>query len=207
MVVISIRTRENRHGELIPVTTGEETVIQEAANDAELSAIRAYSALDSIWNQPGRGKTKRDNRKNSWRANATVIRWFGSDKLTNDEIRDTHRRLRKVREEFEDEMHFTIIREQTGRKSYRCDRYVGAYCSPGSSVKICPRFFILGPGLRQRRARLFIHELCHKNFQLRHHNGAIDHSSALQLALDNPRAARSNPENFAGFCDEYYSPT
>jgi hypothetical protein len=202
MAIVEVDARKNRDGDA-PITDAQRDIIQYAADDAEHSSTTALGVLNAVWNQPGTGRTRRQNRKDAWRANANIVRWFGSDKLTNDEIRDTRRRLRRVQEEFDDEVRFTIIQHQTGRKSFLCNNQAHAYCSPGTPVKVCPSFFL--EGNRQQRAKLLIHELSHKNGHV-HHDGATDSASALQLALDDPREARRNPENYAGFCDEYYRP-
>ena len=204
MAIVNIDARKNRQGDA-PITNTQREMIQLAADDAENAATIALGVLDAIWNQSGSGKTKRQNRKQAWSANAYVIRWFGSDDLSNDEIRDTRRRLRKIQEEFDDEVRFTIIQEQTGKKSYRCNNNVDAYCSPGTPVKVCLSFF--AAHMRRDRARLLIHELGHKNWHLVHHNGAAGSASAQQLAIDDSREARHNSENHAGFCNEYYTRT
>lgn len=203
MAEVDIDARKNRNGDS-PLTDAQRATIQDAADDAERMATTALSVLNAIWNQAGWGRRRRESRREAWRANANVIRWFGTDDLTNDEVRDTRRRLRKIQEEFDDEVRFDIIQHQTGSKSYLCNQNVDAYCSPGTPVKVCPSFFT--EGSRRERAMLLIHELSHKNGHV-HHDGATDSASAQQLAIDDPREARRNPENYAGFCGEYYTPT
>ena len=103
MAEVDLDVRKNANGEEVPLTSTEQDAIQDAANDAENASTIALGILNTIWNQPGSGKERRDSRKAAWRNNADVVRWFGSDKLTNDEIRDTRRRLRRIQEEFDDE--------------------------------------------------------------------------------------------------------
>lgn len=198
MATISIDVRRNRAGNR-PITDAQREAIQAAADEAERIAIEGLRILNQIWNQSGSGARRRRRRKSAWRANAVVVRWFGSDDLTNRQIRNTRRRMRRIREEFERNVRFTIVQHQTGRRSYRCNNNTAAYCSPGTPIKLCPSWFSMS---LQRRAETVIHELSHKNGHV-HHRGATDPASALRLALDHPRLARRNPENFEQYCGEY----
>lgn len=199
MAAVSISSRKNRAGNS-PISDSQREAVQQAADNAERMAIRGLRVLDEIWNQPGRGQTRRNRRRSAWRANPEVVRWFGDDDLTNTQIRDTRRRMKKIRDEFRSNVRFTIIHHQSGDQSFLCDTSTVAYCSPGTPIKVCPNWFDAD---QQRRAGIVIHELSHKNGHI-HHRGATDPASAQRLARENPRWARRNPENFEGFCGEYF---
>lgn len=199
MATVAIDARKNRDGQR-PITHAQREAIQTAADDAERIAIEGLHVLDQIWNQPGRGRRRRRRRKDAWRHNADLVRWFGGDELTNKQIRATRRRMRKIRDEFRKDVRFTIIQHQTGDRSYRCNVNRAAYCSPGTPIKLCPVWFSMSA---RHRAEILIHELSHKNGHV-HHRGATDAATALRLAREHPRLARRNPENFEQYCGEFY---
>lgn len=200
MATVNIRSRNNRDGVRPAITAAQQTAIQQAADDAERISIEGLEVLTQIWNQPGRGARRRRRRKSAWNNNPIVVRWFGSRKLTNRQIRRTRRRMERNRDEFRQTVRFAVIHHQSGGHSYRCDNETDAFCSPGTRIKLCPSWF---GGRRRQRAKLIIHELDHKNGHV-HHDQATDPDSARNLARDDPRSARRNPENYACFCDEYY---
>ena len=203
MAVISIDSRKNRDGDS-PLTAAQRTAIQTAADAAHRMASRALHHLSNMRRQSGGPRTRRRRRRAVWRGNPNIVRWFGNDHLSNDQMRSTQIRMRRIRAEFARTVKFDLIHHQSGDRSWRCDeegtRAVAAYCSPGTPIKLCPRFFELPA---RERAITIIHELSHKNGHT-DHQGAGDPESAQQLAVDDSRCARRNPENYAGFCGEYY---
>ena len=201
MAKVKIVTRNNRDGKVPPILPGQRKIIQETADDAERIAKEGYRVLCNIWDQSGHRAKKIRRRKSAWKANNTVVRWFGSRKASNLQIKRTRRRMGRIRDQFKVSLRFAIIQHQHGKKSFLCKKSQnrGAYTSPGTRIKLCPHFFTMG---RKDRARLLIHEICHLNGQI-HRRGATDYDSAKQLASEHPRAARRNPENYAQYCNEF----
>jgi hypothetical protein len=186
------------------LTLADRTAIQNAADNAELMAIEALGALSNMRSQRGTARQRKERRQQAWRSNANIVRWFGTDHLSNAQMKNTHRRIRRIRDHFTRTMKFDLIHHDSGFRSWLCRPNAVAYTSPGTPIKICPRFFTVDSLIQ---ARTIIHELAHKTGHTRHHHGAADPASALQLAQTNCRAARHNPENFGAFCAEYFGLT
>ena len=203
MAKVDIIARLNRDGKR-PITEEQRKLIQEAADEAERIAIEGLRILNEIWDQPGRFRRRRKRRKEAWKANEQVVKWFGSRMASIYQIRVTRRRMGAIRDEFKGTVKFAIVQHQHGFRSFRCKANAAAFCSPWLRIKICPGWFSYGinwPTPAFRAASL-IHELSHKKGQI-HKPGATT-DFALRLARKHPRLARSNPYNFQGFCREYY---
>lgn len=198
MASVDISARKDRNGNK-PITDEQRVMIQNATNEAYRKISGIQNDMKNIWNQSGRPRKKRRKRKNAWKNNRKIVTWFGAGGLTNYQIRRTRNRVNRIKEEFDNALRFKIIQHQTGRRSYLCNNDRTAYCSLGSSVKLCPVFF---SDTLARQSAVIIHELCHKN-GLIHRRHATDRGKALALAKSHPRSARKNPENYEQLSHEY----
>lgn len=204
MSKVDIIARLNRDGKR-PITDEQRRLIRQAADEAEKIAIAGLRTLNEIWDQPGGFRKRRKRRKEAWKADVLVVKWFGSRKASVYQIRVTRRRMRAIRDEFRGTVKFAIVQHQHGFRSFRCKApkaEVGAFCSPWLRIKLCPLWFDTS-ATSPLRAESLIHELSHKKGHI-HQRGATTADSALRLAQKHPRLARRNPSNYQGFCGEYY---
>jgi len=203
MAKVDIIARLNRDGKR-PITDEQRIQIQEAADAAERISIAGLQTLNEIWDQPGGFRKRRKRRKEAWKANELVVKWFGSRIVSVYQIRVTRRRMKAIRDEFRGTVKLAIIQHQHGFRSFRCKAKarVGAFSSPWLRIKLCPLWFDEETTVRVR-AEALIHELSHKKGHI-HQRRATTVDSALRLARNHPRLARRNPSNYQGFCGEYY---
>ena len=207
MVNVSIDARKNRSDES-PITQEQIDKIQKASDEAYAMVKKGANALENIYNQTGKRRKLRRKRRKAWNKNTRVKRWFGTGSLTTVQMKWTKERLVRLKRNLEGTVKFRIIQHQSGDRSWLCHDGSDpslAYCSGGSSIKLCPKFFIVSD---RKRAKNVVHELCHHIAMWHRRTGtggrATDRKSALKLAKDYPKRARKNPENYEHFCNEYY---
>jgi len=206
MVNVSIDARRNRNDES-PITQEQRDKIQKASNKAYVIVRKGYNVLDKILDQSGTLSERERKIREAWMNVTEVKRWFGTDYLSPYQINQINNRLGRLKNNLEGTVRFRIIQHQTGDRSWLCNADSVAYCSGGSSIKLCPSFFYDKITNERGRAITVVHELCH-------HVGLIDRrvegnkvygrDPAKELAINDPREARKNPSNLAYFCDEYY---
>ena len=173
-----------------------ETAIQAAHTNLVGRADRLWDELDIIFQQSGRGATLRRRRVQSWGLNPTFVRFLGA-RITNGEIIDVRRRLRKLSNKVKKGVTYVIVTTQTGRGSHWCIGTTTAYVIPmaeGPKIHLCPRWITQTAA---NQSAILVHEIMHKLGVFgRPHFGATNLTTAVSLAASSPKKARKSPENY-----------
>lgn len=170
--------------------------IRGADAKAEKLIGKVWKEIDKIYEKKGKDKDKK--RKDAWLKNERFKTWLGEEKVTNEEIKDVRRRVKKIKDKIEKGIKYVVIKEQTGKNSHGCDSKTDAYVwGPihGKKIYLCPGWFQKYG--RMERASILIHEIVHKLglFGQGHHK-AESYDEAKRLAKNNPKKARKSPENY-----------
>lgn len=181
------------------LTAADRTAINDAFTDALRMARRVVNQIDSVWNQSGRVRKRRERRRDAWSAHPSFPTWFGTSRK-HILIRRVRRRIHKL-ENWLDRGRIVALAHSSGDLGCRDGRNAYAVL-PRRPLKVhlCPPWFTWSAS---RRAAIIVHELVHE-LGFKHPKGATSETAARTLASRDSRKARRSPENFEHLYELYY---
>ncbi len=165
---------------------------------AEEIADTALDELEDIWS-----RNSTNAKKDAWNNLSEAVDFFGSKKLTKNQIKSTRNRMRRIHTRIRNKaLKITIKRQQDAPRNSTLATNHGSLISPNKFVIYTSAFRRSDKSL----ALTIIHELFH-DLHIDHKvkdNGrrvtAYGSRLAKKLAKKHPKIARRNPENYEQFC-------
>lgn len=182
------------------LTAADRSAITNAFNDALRMAQRVENEINSVWNQSGRVRKRRERRRNAWSSHPNFPRWFGSSRK-HILIRRVRRRIIKLKN-WLNRGRIVVLAHGDGERGCRVAGRNAFAMFPRRPLKVhlCPPWFGWGAS---RKAAILVHELVHE-LGFTHPEDTTSESAALTLASSDSRKARRSPENFEHLYELYY---
>ena len=140
------------------------------------------------------------NKKSAWKNDSVIVRFFGDDHVTRGQMMLTRKRIRRADRRVNKRLYIRLRSQSKASSANTLGRNTGGILTP-RTFQLYPKWFELD---QRRAAGTIIHELFHDWHGDHEVNGETAYTLAAveQLARENPRAARQNPENYERFCLE-----
>jgi len=193
-----VMREELRHAPYGLTAAGVKTIVRDAIRLAERQAERGIDRVEAVLEE-----SSREDMKRAWKQDALIVRYFGADRVTVENMKDVCNRLRRCHRRLsEKKLTVRVLPQSKAPDANVLAQNLGSVWSP-KKFKVFASWFGKDEA---SRASIMIHELHHDLFldqRIKHRGKRVPVYGELlakKLARDHPAKARRSAENYELFC-------